>query len=72
MADTIRSSLGEVQVYTLSVGEINLALQALVERIDELKGLRGAVIIHSRVQGGYPTTNADFVTRQFLVDEGLI
>ena len=46
---TIRSSQGPFQLTSLDLPSVNYALQVIRRELDEIKGLRGAVTFHSRV-----------------------
>jgi len=68
-----RESLGPIQIRMLNVGDINAALRQLVERIDELKGLRGRTIIYDRVRVSEPVEQEDAIAVPILsstVDHG--
>lgn len=54
-------NLGPAQIYNLDVASINLALQELSNRIDEIKGLRGRTELWDRAQVSSPTTGTDAV-----------
>ena len=62
------ATLGPVFVAALTVHDLNFALQSLVDRIDVLAGLRGAVTIRDRVAVTDPTAAADAVTLGMLTD----
>lgn len=54
-------TLGAVQVLDNSVSSINLALQELLNRIDDIKGLRGRTELWDRAQVSAPTVSTDAV-----------
>lgn len=58
---------GAIQVLDSSVAAINQALAQVLERIDDLKGLRGPVTIHDRVGVTAPIDPADAVNLDTLV-----
>ena len=56
-----RESLGPIRVGVVSVEGINLALRQVMERLDELKGLRGRTLMFDRLQVSHPTEVNDAV-----------
>jgi hypothetical protein len=55
-------SLGTVQIFSLDVGSINLALMQMQERMDEAKGLRGRAMVHDRLRIDNPVVDDDSVS----------
>jgi len=62
-------SLGPIQCFDNSVVSINLALQEVLERIDQLKGLRGRSEIWDRARVSTPSADTDAVDLQSLVTQ---
>ena len=60
-------TLGPAQILDLSVPSINLALQDLTNRIDEIKGLRGRTELWDRAQVSSPSVSSDAVDLGSLV-----
>lgn len=55
-------SMGAVQIFSLDMASVNLALIQLQERIDELKGLRGRAEIWDRARAEDPRITQDVLT----------
>lgn len=62
-------SLGPVQVYSLDIASLNLALRELSERLDALKGLRGRSEIFDRTRVDSPSVATDAVDLQSLLTQ---
>jgi hypothetical protein len=55
-------SKGPIQIFDNSVASINLAFIELLNRLDDLFGLRGRVMISDRIRADDPTVDQDVVT----------
>jgi len=63
------ATLGPVEVYDNSAMSINLALNEMAERIDQLKGLRGRTLLYDRTRIDSPSANEDAVDLQSLLTQ---
>ena len=54
-------SLGPVQIISNDVSSLNLAFTELLQRVDEIKGLRGRTELWDRTQVSSPSVNSDAV-----------
>ena len=65
---TTNLTAGPIQVINNDVVSVNIALAQILERLDDLKGLRGNTTIHDRVGVSVPTATADAVNLGSLQD----
>lgn len=62
MADERYLSIGPVQVASVDVPNVNLALAQVQEQLDQLRGLRGVARVHNRLRVDDPQDDDDVVT----------